>query len=445
MTISELESKKILILGFGREGRDTFLFLKKLFPEKVKKGEIAIADENKKQCFEIVSQNIKKYCGSGYLRRAGKWEVVVKSPGIPLSVVRPFLKKGVKITSQTEIFFNNFKGKIVGITGTKGKGTVSSLIYQMLKKAGKKVELAGNIGRPVLGVLLKKAEWGSGWLFVYELSSHQLQGLKKSPQIAVITNLFPDHLDYYKNIKEYYSAKQNIAKYQNRGELVIYNGNDKNAAKIVRLGKGRKIAVKQPAMAYQTRLKGRFNQLNIALAVRAVKELKASQEAIVSALAGFKGLPHRLECLGKFKGIEFYNDSMATLPQSTAAALKALPRTSVLLIGGSDKGSDYKQMAEAILESQVNTLIILGKGTGQKVLKEIKKIKKSQPLVFEVFETSSMKEAVKIAYQYAKKGEAVLLSPGAASFNLFKDYQERGDLFKKWVKDYAQKKRKANN
>ena len=204
----ELKNKKILILGFGREGQDTFKFLRKLFPKK----EIGIADQK----FD-----------KNYLKKLKGYDIIVKTPGIPFKLLRKCDFR--KVTTQTEIFFKNCPGQIVGVTGTKGKSTTSFWIYQALKNGGLKAHLVGNIGKPVLSSLLKAREDD---IFVYELSSHQLYNLKKSPHIAVLLNIYPEHLDYYRNFREYVGAKANIAKYQTKKDYLIYNCRDPLVKKI---------------------------------------------------------------------------------------------------------------------------------------------------------------------------------------------------------------------
>ncbi|MBM4177699.1 hypothetical protein FJ208_02775, partial [Candidatus Gribaldobacteria bacterium] len=276
MKIQELRNKKIAIVGFAREGKDTLSFLEKVFPQKIKicgdlrrdpvsaKSQrpglckLGVFDENP-DCLKIrrdlrrdrVSVNSQRpglckfrrdrvYVNS-CLKGLKDYEVIIKTPGIPEKKIKPFINEKAKLTSQTEIFFANFQGLVIGVTGTKGKGTTSTLIYQILKKAKKKVRLVGNIGKPVLGEFLraKKDE-----IFIYELSSHQLQGLyqiKKSPHIAVFLNLFPDHLDYYKNFQEYKKAKEPIFCFQTKNDYFIYNAKDKTAQEFAKKSRARKI------------------------------------------------------------------------------------------------------------------------------------------------------------------------------------------------------------
>ena len=261
---------------------------------------------------------------------------------------------------------------------------------------------------------------------------------RSSPFIAVFTNLFRDHLDYYKNTKEYENAKVNITKYQTKNDWLIWNKNDQKVTKIAQFSRAQKIAVSSPKTSYTSHLKGDFNAFNVNMAVSVAKLLDAPEKAIKAGILAFKGLPHRLEFVGKFKGIEFYNDSMSTIPEVTIAALKAVKNTTTLIVGGSEKGSDYKKLANEILKSNVKNLIILGKGTGQKVWQEIQKV--SVAIKPKKFVVPTMRKAVKIAFGNTKRGEACLLSPGAASFNIFKDYKDRGDQFKKLAQFYAKKK-----
>jgi len=439
MELKQFKNKKVLILGFGREGRDSFFVLRKLFPDKI----IGIADEEQITNYELgikkKDRKFELYFGKNYLEAIKDYDVIIRTPGIPLKKIQPFVKKGSKLTSQTEIFFDNFDGVVIGVTGTKGKGTTSSLIHSILQKAGIKSRLVGNIGKPVLGEMMKSspafapagatADRGEE-IFVYELSDHQLQGLKKSPHIAVFLNLFRDHLDYYKTEKEYQKAKENITRWQGKGDWLIYNSDDAKVKQIAKNTKAKTIAFSEKDKTYlktiiqdkDIPLVGEFNKLNILASVRVGELLGISKEKIKQGIKAFKGLPHRLEFVSKHKGIEFYNGSMATIPEVTIVTIKSLKNTDVLIIGGSEKGSDYTEMEKAIKD--IKTVIVLGEGTGDKIKRKTIKV-------------DSMKQAVKIAFE--KGNKLCLLSPGAASFNLFSSYAERGDLFKKWVRYYGKK------
>lgn len=454
-SICQIGDKKILILGFGKEGIDNYLALRKLFPEKV----FGIGDKKELKSFDLKTQkifsndkNLKLYLGESYLNSIGEHDLIIKTPGIPEKVYKKYLNPKIIVSSQTEIFFDYFPGLIVGVTGTKGKGTTSSLIYAILKKAGLSVYLGGNIGKPVFQYLLKSKP---NDIFVYELSSHQLQNLKKSPQIAVFLNLFQDHLDYYKNQLDYEKAKANIAKNQTTNDYLIFNSSDEKIKQIAQKSKAIKIpfSLKTQLTPFERSLKkcyllrGDFNFLNLKAALKVSEILKIKPEIIKKAVKDFKGLPHRLEYVGKFKGIEFYNNSMATIPQTTILDLKTFKDNPIsLIIGGSDKGNDYKELAKAIKKGSVKNLIILGQGTGQKILESIhnlnfqgtecleKCLENKEPSALQIFQAQTMKEAVKICFEKTPKNGICLLSPASASFNLFKDYQDRGEQFVKAVK-----------
>lgn len=456
MKLSKLENKKILILGFGKEGIDNYLALRKMFPAKV----FGIADKKELGNFELriknlltKDKNLKLHLGENYLYKIGEYGLIIKTPGIPRKELNPFLNGDGKsltpspqITSQTEIFFDNFPGIIIGVTGTKGKGTTSTLIYEILKQAGLKVYLGGNIGKPVLQRLmtLQQAQ-GENSVFVYELSSHQLQNLKKSPQIAVFLNILQDHLDYYKSQTEYENSKANITLRQTKKDCLIFNSQDKKVKQIAQKSKAIKIpfslAKKNSLFKIISQkdinLKGDFNLLNIIAAVETAKLFKIENSAIEQAIKNFKGLPHRLEFAGKFKGIEFFDNSMATIPQTTILDLKTFKNKPIsLIVGGSDKGSDYKDLAKEILKSSVLNLIILGKGTGQKILRDIDIQIRNKKAKLNFFQAQTMKEAIKICYKKTPKNGVCLLSPASASFNMFKDYKDRGEQFRKYIKEY---------
>lgn len=434
--LENLKDKKILILGFGREGIDTYLALRKMFPAKI----LAIADKNKNLIIKK-NKNLKLYLGKNYLAKIGEYDLVIKTPGIAPKALGGFEPKPPSaFTSQTEIFFDNFQGVIIGVTGTKGKGTTASLIYEILKQADLRVFLGGNIGKPVFQYLLKSKP---GDVFIYELSSHQLQNLKKSPHIAVFLNLFPDHFDYYKNFTEYQKTKANIAKYQTKNDYFIFNGKDKNILQISKKTKVQKIDFNRDKKYYKTLLSGEFNQLNIKAAVAVAKIFKIENKIIDQVIKNFKGLPHRLEFVGKYKGIEFYDNSMATVPQTTILDLQTFNGRHIsLIVGGSDKGSDYSLLAKEIAKSSVKNLIVLGQGTGQEIAEEVAEgtrwLRGTKPP--SAFQAETMKEAVEICFEKTPKNGVCLLSPASASFNMFLDYKDRGEQFVKYVNFYAAKK-----
>jgi len=433
---NKLENEKILILGFGKEGTDNYLTLRKLFPEK----KLAIADKLELKNFDKKIQrilkkdkNLKIYFNKNYLNSLKKYDLIIKTPGINMKEIKQFLKKRTKITSQTEIFFEYCPSKIIGVTGTKGKGTTCSLIYQILKKTKINSYLIGNIGTPVFQILLKAK---IDDIFIYELSCHQLQNLKKSPHIAVFLNLYPDHLDYYQNLKEYYKAKESIFKYQTKKDYLIFNSEQKILRDTIKKSKAKKIPIK---IKTRKDIPKNLNLLDLEASISVAKILKISEKDIKQAIKSFKPLEHRLEFIGKHKNIEFYNDSFATIPEATIFAINTLKNIKTLILGGSKKGKiDFTNLAKKVLKNKIEN-IILFPSTGQEIWKEILNLSKKTKKIPKKFFVKSMSDAVKIAYKQTQKGTVCLLSPACASFSIFKNYKERGNLFKKYVKIYGKK------
>ena len=468
--LDELKEKKVLILGLGREGIDSFKFLRKIFPKKV----LGVGDRLEIKNLKLKIKNlikkdkkVKLHLGKDYLRALKDYDVIIKSPGVPAKILRKFRRASQVITSQTEIFFENCPGKIVGVTGTKGKSTTASLIYQILKTAGLKAHLVGNIGKPVLNLLFSATP---NDIYVYELSSHQLFNLKPAcpayrtgrrqagnrPHIAVLLNIYPEHLDYYKNLKEYANAKANITLHQKKDDYLIYNSQNKIVRQIVKKSKAKKNPIsKKPYLQ------------NIEAAKAIAKIFKISEKVVERAIKKFKPLPHRLELVGTFKGITFYNDALATIPEATIAALDTLgDGVETIFLGGFDRGISFRNLAKRILKSKIKNLILFPT-TGEKIWREIISLKRLQPthhppafggplnpfkafLVQRAKRTSFssstspccsgaqyMKDAVKLTYQYTKKGKICLLSCASPSFSIFKDYKEKGNLFKRYVKRYG--------
>ena len=412
MSINELVGKKIAVLGLGREGRSTLDFLKS---KKIKAG---VLDAK---------------FGRNYLDKLAGYDVIFRTPGFPR--LHPKLlaaeKKGVQVSSQIKLFFDLCPAKIIGITGTKGKTTIAFLIYSILKsKYGKKVFLAGNFGKPALNILpkLKKDS-----LVVLELSSFQLQDLRKSPAVAVITNISVDHLDpggkfrpaSHQTSQEYFSAKMNILKNQRPGDFAVINPSLKK--KTINAGEGKKIFPTPPLLG--TKLRGPHNQENIALAAEVGKILKIPRKNILKTIKKFRGVEHRLEFVKKFNDISFYNDSAATNPDATLAALKSFQEPIHLILGGSDKGLDYKNLTRYILKAKnIKTVALIGQ-----IKDELYKKLEVRNQKSEVRKFKTLKEAVLTLYKNTAKNEVVLLSPAAASFDMFRNYAERGREFKKLV------------
>lgn len=463
---NKFRNKKILILGMGREGMDSFLFFRKLFPDKV----LGLADKSNFEKLDLKTKKalkkdkrIKIYFGKDYLLSIFDYDTVLKTPGIPYDLPEiAGAEEKKKITSQTEIFLEYCQGRVIGITGTKGKSTTASLIYDILKQAGVRTYLIGNIGKPVLSFLLSG---NKNDVFVYEMSCHQLCGIKKSPQIAVLLNIFKEHLDYYKTFEKYQKAKENIFRYQKKDDFLVVNYDQKSLREIAKKAIAKKVffsiekkishliffgAFLKKHYIYfvnskrkkekiikitEIPLRGRFNLLNVAAAVSVAGILNIRAKDVRRAIRNFKPLACRLEFVGGFKNIEFYNDSLSTIPETAIAAIDAMEgKVDTLIMGGFDRGQDFKKLAMKILKSRARNLILLPE-TGDRISREIFVFRKRDSL--KVFFVFSMRDAVKVAFKITGNKGVCLLSPASPSFGMFKDYQERGNLFKKYIKAFS--------
>ncbi len=466
---------KIAILGFSREGKATLKFLSKT--SEFKNADISILDLNSNLTLPD-DVNVKLQVGKNYLKNLTQFDIIFRSPGVPYNLpeIQRAIKNGVKISSGTQLFFeqlpkltlNKNKITIIGVTGTKGKGTVSTLIYKILKTANKKVYLAGNIGKPALEILSNCKLIRKNDIFVVlELSSFQLQKLKYSPDIAVILDIFPEHLDIHKNIKEYVSAKANAVKWQFKKSKVFYFTDNNYSKLIAKKSKGEKIAVssshsyKLENSHYALKILGSHNLKNAAMAEAVAKNLNIPDKIILKTIRNFRGLEHRLEFVRCIKinkfiplnkqtlktipnkisqresaSINFYNDVTSTNPHATAAAIQSFPDNSKILIaGGRDKNLNYSILAKAL--RAVELVILFGENKN-KIKCQISNAKCQIKLC------KNLKSAVSLAYQKAKKlittdgcllNPVIILSPGSSSQDMFKDYKEKGEKFKEIVKN----------
>lgn len=353
-----------------------------------------------------------------------KYDMIVRSPGV--YKYRKELKDLTNVTSKVKIFFDVCPGKIIGVTGTKGKGTTSTLIYEILKKAGKKVFLGGNIGKGIFADLDKMDS--ESWI-VLELSSFQLIDLHKSPHIAVVLMTTSEHLDWHASVDEYVNAKASITKYQSSSDFAIYNKDYPNSVKIGLQGQGKKIPVSRKDWNKPLRLRGDHNRENMAAAA-AVSKIIGIQYSVIGEVAkNFKGLEHRLEEVATVNGVTYFEDSFSTTPETTIAAIKSFTEPLILIAGGSDKGSDFTELGKVISESpNIKAVILIGL-MAERIDKSI--INRHLNIVRNL---SNMKDIVESASQLATSGDVVLLSPACASFDMFKNYKDRGEQFKASVR-----------
>lgn len=405
-----LNGKSILILGFGREGKSTYEFIKKY----VKYTSLGIADKNEIKVPE------KVYFGENYLDAVLEYDVVIKSPGIPFFGIEN--EKAI-ITSQTDLILKANRENVIGVTGTKGKSTTTTLIFNILNQAGKDVRLIGNIGVPPLSCL---DDINDDTILVCEMSSHQLENLTVSPHIAVILNIFEEHLDHYNSYEDYQLAKVNVFRYQNSNDVVVYNMENKLVKDYVeKYAKGEKIEFPYE-YDVETALLGEHNKKNVMAARLVAKQFRVDEEDIKQTVKNFSGLAHRLEFVGEFNGVKYYNDSISTIPEATINAIKSIENVNTVIIGGMDRGIHYDEFATYLENSGVEN-IILAYDTGKRIYEKMNNGK--------AILVKDLEEAVEVAKKVTKKGMACLLSPAAASYGFFKNFEERGERFKELIKD----------
>lgn len=432
------QAQNILILGMGREGISTLKYLNTLndFSGKISlydqkpASELNLNAELTRDTTQILGQPLSILSFADY-------DLIIKSPGIPNRLLPKNL--GTRLTSPTAIFLSLCPCPIIGVTGTKGKSTTASLIYSILHADNRESFLLGNIGRPALDSLSLITPKSS---VVMELSSHQLSRLTISPHIAVILGIFPEHLDYYPNFQSYLDAKSNITKYQTNSDIVVYDPNNTHAQIIANLSPGKHFPITKLDMdlvaGFRSKLPGNHYKINLALATKTADILGVNHHTIKQALLAFEPLPHRLEIVGTFNNITFYNDSLATVPTATIAALDELgDKVDTLILGDHDRHLEYLDLAKRILASNISNLILFPP-VGEQIWETILKLKSSAHNRFNQVVVTKMREAITFAYKYTRHGKICLLSPAASSFANFKDYEDRGNQFKYFVRTLGQ-------
>jgi len=405
--MQEFSNKKIIIMGLGLHGGGVGVV--KFFYSRGAKiivTDLKTANQLKESINKLKDLDIKFVLGKHRKEDFENAYMIIKNPDVPSN--SPFLKiareNNILIKDDISLFFDLCPGEIIGITGTKGKSTVATLIYELLKSKFHTV-LAGNIGvSPLefLGDIRKDSK------VVLELSSFALENLKRSPHIAIITNLFPDHLNRYKEFREYVEAKKSIFKYQDKNDILVLNSDDSESKKLVSEAKGKVIF---------------FNKYNADAVVKVAELFNIPKSDINRTISTFKGIPHRQEFIKEVNGKKYFNDTTATNPRAVKFAIemfrKRFPDSKIILIaGGEDKKLNYRALAEDI-EDNVDYLVLLPGSASDLIKRDLKK--------FKIHNIKSMEEAVKQASQL--DGDIVLLSPGAASFNLFKNEFDRGIKF----------------
>ena len=435
LILNRLRGKRILILGFGREGKSSFHFVQKYLPN----AEVAVADKNE---LEGV-----KHFGNYYLESMYDYDIVIKTPGISL---KDFDTKGVEITSQTDLFLSQFHAQTIGISGTKGKSTTTSLIYHLLKSSGRDAILTGNIGIPCFDIM---EDIKPDSIVVYELSAHQLEYVHNSPHVGVLLNVFEEHLDHFGTFERYKSAKLNLLRFMDEDDTAVIHDTLINDALRVIASKAKQSRVFTQCDFDEIEssalpLKGAHNYLNIKAALLACDAYGVDYRELIPYLYSFKPLEHRLEPVGTFGGVTFVNDSISTIPQAAISACKALQKVDFLLLGGFDRGVDYQPLVDYLKENPVPHLLFTGKA-GERLMQLMDGIStgsktslNSAPEPVEgptSFNYSTMEEAFAYLKNHAKQGDVCLLSPAASSYDQYKNFEERGRKFKALAEAFGEK------
>lgn len=420
-----ISGKRVCVLGYGREGKSS---VKRIMEAG---GYKSLTVSDKRDVSADVPAGVSCVSGDGYLDCLDDYDVVFKTPGIVLN--KDIAEYKCEITSQTEVFMQAFGDRIIGITGTKGKSTTSSLMYHVLKTAGLDTVFAGNIGIPVFDIA---DEIKAGTVVVIELSCHQLEYIKTSPHTAVLLNVYEDHLDHYGTREKYGLAKKNIYKFQKNTDVLYtlpevieeWGEAPSETVYVAREDSPVKSFEDYPAI----KLKGAHNVLNAAFVYDVVKRYGVSAETFIKALETFEPLPHRLEYAGNFHGVDFYDDSISTTVKSAISAVESIKNSAILLVGGMERGIEYEELVEYVAQSRLKYLVCMYE-SGKRIYDMYEALDKPESAPRAVL-VSDLEGAVEASLAKAEAGEAVLLSPAAASYGYFKNFEERGDVFKKLIK-----------
>lgn len=429
---------KVAIVGYGIDGKSALTYWQK------RRADITVCDQN----MDVdVSSGVQTQLGNHYLHNMQRFDVIMRSSGIhPDVILKENPNVAAKITSVVNEFLRVCPTKhTIGVTGTKGKGTTSTLIAKMLETAGKKVFVGGNIGVSPFDFLDKVT--ADSWV-VLELSSYQLFDLQHSTHIAICLMMAPEHLNWHGDLEGYITAKTQLFSHQVSQDIAIYYADSRLSHSIASASPGNKIAYYDEPGAYifegkvmidqtilcgtsELQLLGQHNWQNVCAAVTAVWQVAQVPDAIREVLIHFTGLPHRLELLREVDSIRYYNDSYSTGPHSTIAALEAIPGKKVVILGGFDRMLPLDHLITALKEHEkdIRMAIIVG-ASGKRLGAELRAADFKPTYMSPA---KNMAEIVADARSFAKKGDAILLSPGFASFDMFKNFEERGLQFKEIV------------
>lgn len=470
-----IENKKVLILGFGREGKSTL----KLFLEAGGAKELAVGDLKEfsrkdlaylnEETAEVQAagfEEINFICGPDYQKAMDDYDLVMKSPGIVLE--RPVEEYKAEILSQMQLIFEVYRDRIIGITGTKGKSTTTTLLYHILKESGVPAVLAGNIGIPVFDIV-HKIEKDS--LLILELSCHQLEYMTVSPKRGVLLNIYEEHLDHYGTMEKYVASKEKIYENQMPGDLLYVHpsvapgedgyrgtcifveaedegdkerlcGKEDVSDKAVNIKSKASVILRGCHIFYGQRdfkipvekisLLGAHNYLDIAFVYGMCCDLGIGDEQFEAGLISYVPLPHRLQYIGTVDGVAYYDDSISTIDETTIQALNTIGNADTVLIGGMDRDISYVNLEEYLASSKVAHIILM-EATGKRIYREIMENMPDFAGKDRLYVVEHLQDAVALAKEITKKGGSCILSPAAASYGIFKDFEKRGECFKKLV------------
>ena len=438
-----IKGKRILLLGYGREGQSTRNVLRRLGTYEA----LDIADL--KAPAAVPEDGTVWHTGPDYQKCMDDYDVVFKSPGIVLE--RPENEYRCSILSQTEVFFQCFRDQIIGITGTKGKSTVTTLLYHLLKQAGMDALLVGNIGIPALDHM---EEVKPDTRIVFELSCHQLEYMTVSPHIGILVNIHEEHLDHYGTMEKYVEAKHHIFKNQRPDDILICNvqclpeegtcpsgliraGMDGSGKEldVVQEQDGTWVHFRGKSFCIPTdeiKLLGQHNYFDIGVAYGVCSILGMDDQVFARGLKTYEPLPHRLQYIGEREGVKYYDDSISTICDTTIQALKTLKDTDTVLIGGMDRGIDYRELIEYLSDCPVPHIILM-EATGKRIYQEIHKYYPEFKNRARLILAEHLEDGVKRARQITRPGTSCVLSPAAASYGIFRNFEERGETFSRLV------------
>ena len=449
-----LNNRKVAVIGLGVSNLPLLEYLHD------KKAKVTVFDQRtideipKETMDKITEYSFEFSLGQFYLDKLKGFELIFRSPSCLPTVLElvEAEQNGAIVTTEVELVLKMTPSKVIGITGSDGKTTTTTLIHEILKHAGYKCFLGGNIGTPLFTQIEKMRPED---IVVLELSSFQLMGMEISPDISVITNISPNHLNIHKDYDEYIEAKKNIFKFQNKDGILIINHdneitnplNTEANGKVIYFSSKTKLddgfivdgdIIKESEAGIRKhilnvkdiKLRGVHNFENICTALAATKTL-VDTDIASEAIKEFQGVEHRLELIREIDGVKWYNDSVSSSPTRTIAGLNSYSEEIVLIAGGYDKNLDYTPIAKPIVE-KVKTLILLGQTSG-KIYEAVKAELEKQNKNLNIYMCDSLEETVKKAQKYAKRGQIVLFSPASASFDMFKNFADRGEKFKNLV------------